>query len=445
MTWSRLRHRRHRLAGVVASIVCASLVAACAGAANPQTTSAGGAPTTIATAGTSAATATTVAQGSSGGCDRPYDASILDPRPMPASLKPETAKPPIEEMTITSADLGSFPDVAPVWYDTLTVTPEQVKAICELQLKAVFLDWADALYNQIIRSGLRLTFQALGIDLVRVTSFSFDPNGLAGNLASVLPLEPDIIITGGTVDPNQFAAIMQPAVDRGITIVSWGVGATGWETGPGGEITSMIGYDFYHLGRQMAAATCEQYPDGANLGYVHWINNISAIHLREQGFLDGLAEDCPQITVIADGGPPDPKGSNSGFSDPNAAQADTAAFLVRHPEVNVLFAPWEDPPALGIESAIKSAGLEGKVDIVTMDLGVAGANQLASDGTITVDMAQSIFDGGRSMALAAGLHAIGEEVPPFVIFPTFAATKDNLKDAWEFMHGPEFPLPVALD
>ena len=353
--------------------------------------------------------------------------------------------PAIEEMTITSGDLGSLPDVAPAWYDTLTVTPEQVKEICEQELTAVFLDWADALYNQIIRSGQRLTLQAMGIDLTRVTSFSFDPNGLAGNLASVLPLEPDIIFTGGTIDPNQFAAIMQPAVDQGITIISWGVGANGWETGPEGEITSMIGYDFYQLGRQMAVAVCEKYPDGANLGYVHWINNINAIHLREQGFLDGLAEDCPQITVIADGGPADPKGSNSGFSDPNAAQADTAAFLVRHPEVNVLFAPWEDPPGLGIESAIKSSGLEGQVDIVTMDLGVAGANQLATDGTITVDMAQSIFDGGRSMALAAGLHAIGEEVPPFVIFPTFAANSENLPDAWEFMHGPEFPLPVATD
>lgn len=422
-------------------VVLVTIAAACAPEGESADTTATEATTT--TAGTD--TPDTTAAPSTGGCDRPYDASVLEPRPIPASLNPDSAKPPIEEMTITSGDLGSLPDVAPAWYDTLTVTPEQVQEICELELTAVFLDWADALYNQIIRSGLRLTLQAMGIDLVRVTSFSFDPNGLAGNLASVMPLEPDIIFTGGTVDPNQFAAIMEPAVEAGVTIVSWGVGANGWETGPDGQITSMIGYDFYQLGRQMAVAVCERYPDGANLGYIHWINNINAIHLREQGFLDGLAEDCPQITVIADGGPPDPKGSNSGFSDPNAAQADTAAFLVRHPEVNVLFGPWEDPPALGIESAIKSAGLEGQVDIVTMDLGVAGANQLSSDGTITVDMAQAIFDGGRSMALAAALHEIGEEVPPFVIFPTFAANSENLADAWQFMHGPEFPLPVATD
>jgi ribose transport system substrate-binding protein len=378
-------------------------------------------------------------------CDIPYDASILDPRPIPESLNPEAAKPPIEEMTITSADLGSLPDVAPVWYDTVRVTPEQVQQICSLGLKAVFLDWADALYNQIIRSGQRLALQAMGIDLIRVTSFSFDPTGLAGNLASVLPLEPDIIFTGGTIDPNQMAQIMQTAADQGIIIVSWAVGANGWTTGPGGEITSMIAYDFYQLGQQMADAVCARYPDGANLGYVHWIQNIDAILLREQGFIDGLQERCPQITIISDGGPPDPRSPNSGFNDPNAATGFTEAFLTRHPEVNVLFAPWEDPPAVGIEAAIKSSGREGEVDIVTMDLGLTGAPQLASDGTITVDMAQSIFDGGRSMALAAGLAAIGEEVPPFIIFPTFAANSDNLKDAWEFMHGPEFPLPVAVE
>jgi hypothetical protein len=47
------------------------------------------------------------------------------------------------------------------------------------------------------------------------------------------------------------------------------------------------------------------------------------------------------------------------------------------------------------------------------------------------------------MALVAGLNAIGVEVPPFVIFPTFAANSDNVCDAWTFMHGPEFPCPVV--
>ena len=418
-------------------IAIASLVVACTGVTPAATQTARPTQAQATAVVTAAATAAVGAE-----CDKPYDAAVLDPRPLKPSLNITT--PTAEELALnnTSAAMGGQPDQAPVWYTDVKVTPEQVKQICALHLKAVYLDWADALYNQIFRSAMRQTLQALGIDLIRVTSFSFNPSGLAGNLASVLPLEPDIIFTGGTIDTAQYAALMQPAVDQGITIISWGVAADGWEIGQGKQITSLVGYGWYALGQNMARGVCAKYTEPTKLGWLHWINNIKVIHLREQGFLDGL-KNCPNIEIISDGGPADPAGQNSGFSDPNAAEADTAAFLVRHPDVDVVFAPWEDPPALGEESAIKSTGNEGKIDIVTMDLGIAGANQLAADGTIKVDMAQGIYDGGRVEALIAGLNAIGAPVPAFVNVPTTAASKDNLKDAWEFMHGPEFPCPVA--
>jgi len=47
-----------------------------------------------------------------------------------------------------------------------------------------------------------------------------------------------------------------------------------------------------------------------------------------------------------------------------------------------------------------------------------------------------MYDGGRSMALSAALSEIGAKIYPYVIVPTTPATKDNVKDAWVFMHGP---------
>jgi ribose transport system substrate-binding protein len=370
------------------------------------------------------------------GCDP--DAAALKARDIPASLDPEGSVPPIEEMTVRSSDLGTDQSYEPAWWNTLTLTEDEIVEICEKELKAVYLDWDKVLYNQAIRSGAKDVLAALNIEVIRETSFNFDPNGLQGDLQAVLPLNPDIILTGGTIDPNQMATLLEPARAKGIQIVSWGVGAKGWEIGLGKPMTSMVAYDFYALGTQMAKAVCEQYPDGAKLGYLHWINNFSSIRLRETGFLDGLKE-CPNIEVIADGGPPDPTTPNSGFKDPNASQPTTEAFLTRHPEVNVLFGPWEDPPALGMLSAIRSRDKIGKVEIVTMDLGPTGAEQLKSKGTITVDMAQDIYDGGRAMALTAGMAAIEKEPPPFVIVPTFATTDANLEDAWAMMHGPAYP------
>jgi ribose transport system substrate-binding protein len=375
--------------------------------------------------------------GGSGSCDD-LDLSALEHTEVPESLDPATSVPDISQMTIRSDDLGTQESLEPVWWNTLEITAEQAKQVCELGLKAVILDWDQVLYNQVLRSGIKDVLSAVGIEVVRETSFSFDPNGLAGNLSAVLPLSPDIIFTGGTVDPTQFASLLAPARAQDIEVISWGVGAKEWKTGPGQDLTALVGYDFYALGQQMADAVCAKYPDGATLGYVHWINNFRSIILREQGFLDGLA-DCPQITVVADGGKADPAAPNSGYSDPNAAQGATQAFLVRHPEVDVLFAAWEDPPALGQLAAIQSAGREGQVDVVTMDLGTTGAEQLASGGAITVDMAQAIYDGGRAQAMLAALAQIGEDTPPFVIVPTFATTDANLEDAWDYMHGPAYP------
>lgn len=366
------------------------------------------------------------------------NAPALKNRSLPADLDPQASVPPISQMTVRSSDLGTDQSYKPTWWNTLKLTPAEVQQICGKHLTAVYLDWDKVLYNQAIRQGAKDVLAALNIKVVRETSFNFDPNGLQGDLQAVLPLNPDIIFTGGTIDPNQMATLLQPAKAKGIQIVSWGVGAKGWQMGLGKPMTSMVSYDFYALGQQMAKAVCAKYPKGANLGYLHWINNFSSIRLREQGFLAGLKK-CPQIKVIADGGPPDPTKPNSGYKDPNAAQATTEAFLVRHPEVNVLFAPWEDPPALGEEAAIRSKGKIGKVDIVTMDLGTTGAKELKSNGTISVDMAQDIYDGGRAMALTAAMAAIHKAPPPFVIVPTFPTTKSNLKDAWNMMHGPEFP------
>jgi ribose transport system substrate-binding protein len=376
------------------------------------------------------------ASGSSGGgnCDKEFNSAVLDARPVPAELKPEQAVPPIETITVKASDFGSSEDLSPQWWNTIKITPEEAKQVCEKGLSAVYMDWDSVLYNQTVRQGAIDAFEALGIKLLRVTNYALNGNGLKGDLDAVLPLNPDIIVTGGPIDPAQFGPIMKPAVDKGIQILSYGTGAQGWGLGTGKEMTALLSYDTYTAGKQLAAAVHDAYPDGTTLGYIHWINNIPAIHSREQGLLDGVKE-YSNIKVVADGAP-DPAG-NRGYNDPNAAQAYTEAFLQKHPEVEVLFAPWEDPPALGEIAAIKA--VKRPVEVVTMDLGTQGADQIAKDGPITVDMAPDAYDVGRTEAIAAGLAAIGKDVHGFLIVPTIAATQANLKTAWEFSHGPKFP------
>jgi hypothetical protein len=63
--------------------------------------------------------------------------------------------------------------------------------------------------------------------VLRITDSEFQATGLQGNLSAVLPLDPDIIIAGGTIDPAQMSSIMAPAVQKHKIIVSWGNGGRG--------------------------------------------------------------------------------------------------------------------------------------------------------------------------------------------------------------------------
>ena len=374
-----------------------------------------------------------------------FNSAVLNNRPIPADLDPSTAYPPAGTVAKnnTADTMGAPNPLVATQMSQIKVTPAEVKAICEKHLTAVFLDWSNVTYNKAIDSGIRQEFQALGVKLIRITDSEFSSTGLAGNLSAVLPLNPNIVLVGGTINPSQMSSILQPAVSAKKTIVSWGDAGPGLTIGKDKPLNGLVAYDWYYLGEQMAAAVHKAYPDGANLGYIHWINDTDAILLREQGFLDGLKK-YPNIHVIASGGPANPKGSNSGFNDPNGSEAYTEAFLQAHPTVNVIFAPWENPPGLGEVAAIKALHLQNKVSVVTMDLAEAGAASLKSNGLIKVDMAEDVYDGGRMMALTSALAAAKQPYNPFVNFPTYAATGANVKVAWNFMHGPQLPCKPSV-
>jgi ribose transport system substrate-binding protein len=371
-----------------------------------------------------------------------YDAAALDPRQIPESIGGPGLLDSISKngFKTPATILGAADPMDPTWYNTIKITPEQAKEICEKKLTAVYLDWSGVPYNLAMRSGAKAVFNALGIKILRFADYSFNANGMAGVLNAVLPLRPNILVTGGTVNPAQFAAILKPALDQGIIVTSWGIGSPTLKIGQKERLKALITYDFYNLGVQMADAVHETWPDGANFGYIHWINDIYSIHARENGLLDGLKK-YPNIKIITTG-EPNPKNSTSGFTDPSNSTPYTQAFLTGHPQVNVLFAPWEDPPAIGEAAAIKALHLEDTVKIATMDLGEAGAYQIRHKGIIAMDMGQDVYDGGRMMALTAALSAIGQNTHPYVMVPTFpVTTKADMEGAWDFMHGPEVKCP----
>jgi ribose transport system substrate-binding protein len=314
-------------------------------------------------------------------------------------------------------------------YTDLVITPEDVEAIRAKGWKGAFLNWDSVPYNKAFTEGIKRAWEELGIQFLTETNFSFDAVKAASDVQNVLALDPDMIITG-VLDPAVWPGILQPARDKGITIEMWSQGVEGWDVGPDQPVCNITSYDPAYDGATVADGIHKHYPDGANVGYIHWSFNHPVVKGRDKGFVDKLAT-YGNLPIVAD----------LPMDDPNKAQEVASAMITQHPEVNVIYGPWDSPPSEGIVAAIRAAGKENDIKVATMDLGNAGASEIAHDGIIFHDTAQAVYEGGRTMAMAAALCRLGKEVPPFMIVPTYGVDKENLNSGWDYMHGPNIPLP----
>lgn len=318
----------------------------------------------------------------------------------------------------------------PTWFADVPMTESEVDEVRARGLKAAFVNWDDVPFNKAFEYGADRAFAELGVQVVARTNFEFDAAKASSDIQSVLALDPDIILTG-VLDTAQWPAILQPAVDAGVTVVLYSQGAEGWRSGE--ELCTVVDVDTQTFGASVADGIHARYPDGANVGVIRWSFNHPAVVARDKGFLDQLAT-YPNLNVLVD----------VPMDDPNGADAVASAVLTRYPDVEVIYAPWDSPPAEGVLSALRAAGRED-VGIATLDLGMTSATEIAADGPIFHASGSGAYEAGRTMAITGAKCALGgeskAEVPPYVIFPAFGANASNLEEAWEYMHGPEIPFP----
>ena len=337
---------------------------------------------------------------------------------------PSWVQMPSADLLKTRGNVGELP----AWYTDVKITPDQVRQVCAKRLKAAFLNWSSGAYNQAVLDGAKDALAAMGISLVAVTNYNFDELQLATDVRNVIALKPDIIFYSG-VDPTADRAALQPAVDAGVGVVSFANAPGGWTTNKPNNFVTLISYDTHGNGAAVAREVAKRFPKGAKLGMIFFDANYKIVNEREQGFTDELAKTNVQTVVRVP------------MSDPHKTQEITSATLARYPDLDVIFAPW-DLPADGVVAALSAAGK--KTPVAHIDLGFTGATQIAcGTGPIFVMSSQLVYGWGQTGAIAAALHALGQPVPPYVVVPVFAATKDNLKEAWDLAYGGGAPLPDA--
>lgn len=316
------------------------------------------------------------------------------------------------------------------WYTDVKLTDDQLKAVRAKKLTAAFLNWDDSSYNQAILAGAREALAAMNIELVATTNYSFDATKLAGSALNIAALQPNIVFYSG-LDPVSDVQALKPLTDLGASVVSYANAPGGWTTAKPSNFVTLISYDTHRIGAVVADAIHDKFPNGAKVGIIYFDATYKLVNEREDGFNAELAK-YPNLEVV----------SRQPMTDPFKTEQIATGMLARNPELNVIFAPW-DLPATGVDAALQGLG-RNDVAVATIDLGFTGVKDMACGGPVFVESSQLVYEWGRTGAIAAALHALGESVPPYVIVPVFAVTKANLADGWDLAYQGKVPLPPEV-
>ena len=180
-------------------------------------------------------------------------------------------------------------------------------------------------------------------------------------------------IVFSAIDQEKNAAAIDEAARQGVRIVSIDSGVASDQVG------TYIGTDNYAAGRMAAQAALEGVEGPMNVGMVNYDEGTANGQERQQGALDALAESGrAQVTAVV-----------TTLVEAGQAQADTAALLRAHPEINVLLA-FNEPTSVGAAGAVAQLGRQEEVFLVGFDSNVATIDGL-QEGSVDALIVQNPY------------------------------------------------------
>ncbi len=410
MTTARARERRLRpgsiwtRAGILLALL-ALVLAGCGGAttvpSSPETT---GTPAVGSPAAESPANESPAAESPAG--------------ESPAAESPAAGEP--------SLDFTGPNGESPTPASELTLSPEEVEDIRAGSYTAALVWHENSVFIQTTERGLREKFDELGIEVVASTTAEFDAARQANNVETVLAQDPDIIVTI-VVDPTSAAEAFRPAVEAGVKIVVLTVPPAGYTNG---EIVGIVTAEATAYGRAAAEMLGEALGGEGEVGYLFHDADFWFTNARDQAFKDWLAYLYPDMEIVAEGG----------FTDPSRTEDIANAMLTQHPDITGMYTAWS-VPAEGVVAALRNAG-RPDVKVVTHDLDVNLALDMATGGNIAGFAAGPTVEAGRLLGVMAGYGMLEKEAPEMAVVAPVSVTAENLAEGWEAEFGE--PLPQEL-
>ncbi|MDR1688781.1 MAG: substrate-binding domain-containing protein [Clostridiales bacterium] len=276
-------------------------------------------------------------------------------------------------------------------------------------------DWA-----ALQESALRNAFEFLGIEVVALADSENTPEKQVSDLETMMAMKPDAIVSAIT-DPAMVENTFDKIAQAGIKIVFMENVPNNYTDAKKDNFVAMVTCDSYGNGVAAAEIMAEKLGEEGEIGFLYWERRTPSQVSRQQGFEDTIAK-YPNIKVVA----------TEGFEKVDSTGTLTDALLVKQPDLDALFAPWDIPAEYAAASAI-SAGRNDLI-ITTVDLGQNCGRIIAEDGPIKGTGAALPYDQGIAEAVCVAYTLLGKELPgQYVAVPTFGVNRENLLEAYELV------------
>lgn len=300
--------------------------------------------------------------------------------------------------------------------DQVSLTPDEMAKVKAGNYKAAILWHTSGDFVNGVDRGIKDVFSQLGVTIVSEVDAEFDAAKQASQVETVMALNPDIVITL-VVDPVSGATAFKKVVDAGKKLVLISNVPQGFTYGK--DYVGIVSDDFFGIGTATADLMGKALGGSGKVGYIFHDANYYVTNQRDKAFKTVMGQCFPNIQIVAE----------SGLADPAKGEDIAGAMLTQHPDLNGIYAPW-DQPAEGVVAALRSAG-KPDIKVVTIDLGANNDLDMAQGGNVygkAIDLPYVI---GTTVATEGAYGVLGKSAPPFAMVPALEVTNANLAAAYQ--------------
>jgi ribose transport system substrate-binding protein len=263
-----------------------------------------------------------------------------------------------------------------------------------------------------VTAGARDEFTRLRIEVIAQTSANFDAAKQRADVETVAAKKPSVLLTL-PVDPIVTASAYESVARQGTKIVLLSIVPQGMKYGR--DYVNVVTDDLFQMGKRAADALAAAVGGKGTIAYFFRDANSYVANQRDQAFLKTITGNYPNVEVVA----------KQGIADPNQAQDQANATLLKNPRLTGVYVTFSQPPAEGVLAALRANG-NTKTKLVSLDLDEPLALDMAKGGNTFALIADKAYEIGRAMAKSAAYGLLGKKAPAFVVVPATTITKSNL-------------------